>query len=210
MHVSPMIASGLLILTATGAAAQSYVEQRTICADKTGSYTAEKQIAACSAIIEARQEPDTTLSWFYAQRAELKAGSGDVDGAFADYADAFRLDPTSYKVLVGRGTLYAKRGKTDAALSDLNEAVQRYPDKWGAHFNRALAEASSNLAAAVDDFTAVLQTKPDYALAYLGRASAENQLGHSDEAKADYAKALQIDPDVVKHWKEKSGATSGQ
>jgi tetratricopeptide (TPR) repeat protein len=200
-----MTGVGLLLLGSTAATGQSYADERQLCADKSGGHSVATRIAACTAAIDANQETGSGLGWFYAQRGLLKDESGDANGALADYSEAIRLNPTLPTVFVARGTLYAQRANGAAALSDFNEAIHLDPQNWAAHFSRALLEASTSLPAAIDDFTAALRAKPDFALAYLGRASAEDKLGRADEAKADYARALEFDPDVVAHWKQKSG-----
>jgi Flp pilus assembly protein TadD len=61
-------------------------------------------------------------------------------------------------------------------------------------FNRGLINVGvGELVNAVADFTAVIQANPTDPAAYKGRAEAQRQLGHSEEATADFRRADELD-----------------
>jgi tetratricopeptide (TPR) repeat protein len=47
---------------------------------------------------------------------------------------------------------------------------------------------------AIDDFTAIIQAKPNEADAYKQRAEAWREMGHLDEAMKDLRRAAELDP----------------
>ena len=79
----------------------------------------DKQIAACTGIIEAGRETQHDLAVAYFNRAEATTYSSSgpktliglptaeiFDKALADYGQAIRLDPTNPQFLIGRGRAY--------------------------------------------------------------------------------------------------------
>jgi len=105
-----------------------------------------------------------------------------------DRARAFRW------TLEGQGAFYS--GRYQAALRAFRQApVLRSPD----HLPRALAGSSSLRLGLYDDavheFGETLRRSPHFIAAHLGRAAAEEAMGHWDLADADYRAALKIWPD---------------
>jgi len=196
--VGASFAQALLFLGSTAANAQSYEQQRATCSDNTGGYSASAQIAACTAVIDAKQEPGIGLAWFYAQRAKLRLTSGDESGAMTDLSSAVDLRPDWEPPLQIRGGLYAKQGNLTAAEADLNRAIQLAPNDKRAFYTlgHALLDAG-RWSDAASDFTRAVELDPNYATALMGRAIAESHLRQNDAARADAAKARQLDPSLV-------------
>ena len=79
----------------------------------------------------------------------------------------------------------------DDALISFTHALERDPAFWPASWARAeLLEARRDHAAAIADWSQVLDQQPALAGAYARRAEAEDNLGQSDTAIADYTRAL--------------------
>lgn len=108
-----------------------------------------------------------------------------------------RSRPDQVATLVNRGIIHFFRGKTDAALLDLDAAIARDADQAEAYLNKAivLLRHTQDRAAAVPLFTQALAKntrKP--ALAHLGRGMAYELSGNINAAYADYRQAKQIAP----------------
>jgi tetratricopeptide (TPR) repeat protein len=188
----------LSLLAATAAAAQSYEQQRATCSAKSGAYPAAAQITACTAVIEAKQEPGSSLGWFYAQRGKLRVLNGDDGGAMTDLSSAIDLRPNWEPPLQIRGGLYAKHGNLAAAEADLNRAIQLAPNDQRAYYTRGRALLDERRwGDAASDFTHAISLDSNYALALMGRAIAESRLGQNDAAQADAARARELDPGLV-------------
>ena len=98
---------------------------------------------------------------------------------------------------INRGILRVRVGRTGDGIADFNRAIDRDPTIAEAWFNRGVAlmrtgdyeEAMPSFQAAVERST----NRP--ALAYFGRAVANEALGNMRAAYADYRRASELDPD---------------
>ena len=59
----------------------------------------------------------------FVNRGGTYFGKGDIDRAFADYAEALRLDPESVSALYSRGMLTFITGKNDRGIADFDQAI---------------------------------------------------------------------------------------
>lgn len=98
---------------------------------------------------------------------------------------------------VNRGILLARQGDVASALADFDRASKLDPNEPEAYLNKALVlTMKASLAnAALPLFTVALEKRTRRpALAYFGRAAANEDLGNVRSAYADYAKAAAADP----------------
>jgi len=78
----------------------------------------------------------------------FKAVSGnDLKGALSDCQAAVKLEPDSDDAKMGRGFVYLKSGRYDAAIADYGSVLQHRPNSPTAHFGLGQAELKSGAAA---------------------------------------------------------------
>jgi tetratricopeptide (TPR) repeat protein len=103
--------------------------------------------------------------------------------------------------LVNRGIIKMRRGMLDLALRDFDEAIARDPNQAEAYLNKgmALLKQPEGYTAAVPLFSTALEKRTRRpAVAYYGRAVANELGGHVREAYFDYREANRIEP----KWRE--------
>lgn len=106
---------------------------------------------------------------------------------------AFELDPSDYWASFALGLAYYRRGDDTNALVAFDTCVALDPAVAGGHFNRGSALLRSfQFKKAEDDFTRVIDTRPDWPEAYLNRASCREAQGLLAEAVTDLTKALDL------------------
>lgn len=102
---------------------------------------------------------------------------------------------------VNRGIIKMRRGTLDLAIRDFDEAIARDPDEAEAYLNKgmALLKEPEGYEAAVPLFSTALEKRTRRpAVAYYGRAVANELGGHVREAYFDYREASRIEP----KWRE--------
>jgi len=84
------------------------------------------------------------------------------------------------------------------AIADYDQAIEDDPNNAEAYYARGFAQLSHGdaMAKAISDFTKAIELKPDYARAYMMRGRAYEALGRREEAEADHAKALELNPEI--------------
>ncbi|MFW5735124.1 MAG: tetratricopeptide repeat protein [Oceanidesulfovibrio sp.] len=95
-----------------------------------------------------------------------------------------------------RGVLWRDFGKYEKAVADFTQAIENRPDAVS-YMSRGntwvdLGEDER----AIQDYTAAIEMRPDYARAYNHRAFAWLNLGHKDNARADFDRARRFDPSI--------------
>jgi tetratricopeptide (TPR) repeat protein len=162
------------------------------------------------------EQPVSLAAYF--ERANQRAGNGDLEGAIADYTHILERDPHNLQAYFQRGQTYNLLGQEAAALSDLNQAIH-----WARmrslgqlkHFSGTLSETIQTLKTALNkptmsevkldcatgktieasiaDYTRTLATQPS-AAAYFNRAQSRALLGDLQGAIADYTETIRLDP----------------
>ena len=137
-------------------------------------------------------------------RGNAFRGKGDYARAIADYDSANRLSPNAYS-LQNRGLSKQALGDLDGALADINEAIRLDPSLpsglidrtvvWRAKgdLDRAIADGTEAIRLAKAKAPTNIMTPPGSVLisAYSQRALAYEAKGDFDNAKKDYAAALE-------------------
>lgn len=97
---------------------------------------------------------------------------------------------------VNRGVLFMRRGLDERALSDFDAAATLNPDFSEAQVMRGIALVQLNrYPEAVDALTRAIAMNPDHPeRAYFYRAAAQEELGHTQAAYADYRRAAELAP----------------
>ncbi|MFM8634901.1 MAG: DUF1549 domain-containing protein [Planctomycetia bacterium] len=138
---------------------------------------------------------DPTLGEALCTRALMTLSKGDTAAAVADIEAAIKADPQDARAHAERGKLWTLQGNARAASRSLDEAIRLDPRNAPAYLTRAQnALAAKKYEVARDDFTAAIRFDPTLAAAYAGRAEAHKRLRDADAAKADLARAKELQP----------------
>jgi tetratricopeptide (TPR) repeat protein len=101
---------------------------------------ADRVIALCSKVIDARETGRDDRVKALVARATAYARKQQIDRAIVDHDDALRLDPHQPDLLNARGELWLAKGDRRKALADFAAAVKAQPDHAAARANhKALA-----------------------------------------------------------------------
>ncbi|MFD1935934.1 tetratricopeptide repeat protein [Nonomuraea mangrovi] len=131
----------------------------------------------------------------YANRAQLRAMSGEPDAALADYTRAIEADPGYPDYYLDRGDLLRRLGRTGQALADFENAMRLSPPWPEPHYNRAeLRYEAGDLAGALEDLDYALELDPEFAPAYVNRAGLRAATGEYGLARSDVELGLGLDP----------------
>jgi len=139
----------------------------------------------------------------FVELALARSAAGDIQAAMEalDIAIAAAPDaaPQAYYY---RALLHLELGEDEAALEDLNKAIEQNP-----HFPEAFAARGNVLlslgrpVSAVEDFNKALQFGlADEASVYINRGLAYFQMDIHDLAEQDFQKALELDPESAAAW----------
>lgn len=151
-----------------------------------------KVLEICDRAIKSGNFKGAVLGELYVNKGLL---SKDVDQAFDAYNTAIGLDPKSTLAFVGRGRIYAIKGKPDLALTDLDTAVGLAPKRVATYVVRAEVKAQNkDVDAAMKDYDKAFEIDPKSAEAYESRGHVLERQGNRDAAMKDYVKASEFDP----------------
>jgi tetratricopeptide (TPR) repeat protein len=107
----------------------------------------------------------------------------------ADLANYFR----------NRGISYGRKGDTDHAIADYDEAIRVYPNGPMSYISRGFAYGTKgDYDRAIADYSEGIRLNPQYAWAFYYRGLAKQKKGDKAGAEADIAAARKIDPNVGK------------
>jgi tetratricopeptide (TPR) repeat protein len=156
---------------------------------KTGPYRAALRI-----LDQARQLGFQTRA-YYLRRAHLREQLGEHEQARRDRDQAESLPPQGALDHFLLGEEQYRRGEWPQAMSSFNDALSKQPGHFWAGFFLAVCQLKQHeWKAAKAGFTACLAQQPDFVWGYLFRSFANERLKALDEAQADFARALELDP----------------
>ena len=180
----------LLLNSAVFAASQQDMK------DCRASQDRDRQIAACTRIIEGIGETAKSRAFAYAYRG-ITYGSAkqDYDRAIADLSEAIRLNPKFADAYANRGVAFNSKKKYDRAIVDLSEAIRLNPKLALAYFNRGTAyKMKKDYERAIADYSEAIRLNPKFAKAYLNRGATYAQRSDYDRAIADLNEAIRRNP----------------
>ncbi|MGZ4984687.1 MAG: tetratricopeptide repeat protein [Chthoniobacterales bacterium] len=139
-----------------------------------------------------------------AEQMKLARGdeeNGRMDDAFTRYTAILTSDISSAMASIAcqsRGNLYARRGETEKAFADFQEAIRLNPRNAGAYANRGVLLAQKgDHEAAIKDFEEALQFEPDLFKAVYNRGLSYRDLGDVEKAQEDFARTIELNPDFA-------------
>jgi tetratricopeptide (TPR) repeat protein len=162
-----------------------------LCSNGTPSHSAP----APSAEVQARR----TAEALYGQ-ARRQGGAGDLAAARGSLDGALKQDPTFDKARLTRVLILSNLNETDAALADLAVLEPRMVRKRFLELKGETLLAGGRYREGIAAYTDLIALKPDSADAYRRRAhvrQASEVNSDMPAALADYAKALELDPDML-------------
>jgi tetratricopeptide (TPR) repeat protein len=131
-------------------------------------------------------------------RADAYQAARQYEKAVAAYGELLKADPGSAEAYYQRGLLYAQLGRHGEAAADFSRAIEPDPKGPGvpqARRGRAAAyQAARQYEKALADCDELLKADPGSAWEYLRRAGVYAEAGRHGEAAADYARAIELDP----------------
>src|SRR5215469_13905396 len=125
-HMPRVIFSVITLVSAaiaTNAVAQSRDQNWQHCAGNSD----DLRIAACTAIIQSKQEVPENLAIAFNDRGNAYEASHQYDAAIKDYDEAIKLKPTFAEVFYNRGNAYYLERKYERAINDYDEAIKLKP-----------------------------------------------------------------------------------
>jgi len=123
--------------------------------------------------------------------------SGDLATATSDYQQAIHLDATNMVAHYDLGTVYDQQRSSAQAVSEYQAALVIDPTFPDALFNLAVDTAGSNPESASVLYSRVVSLQPSFAAAWLNLGFALMTQGDGVQAKADWAKAIALDPTLA-------------
>lgn len=114
----------------------------------------------------------------------------DAENSLNDYLNEY---PNDAEALNALGVILLRAGKTDAALQNLNKAIQLKPEEGVYYYNRsAVQKKKKAFQAAEQDCTRALAYTPDLVTAYVDRGDLRFLLNKPEAACQDLEKACDM------------------
>jgi tetratricopeptide (TPR) repeat protein len=155
----------------------------------------DRSIAACTRILQGRDESSTSRAEAYNNRGKAWNQKGDNDRAIADLDEAIRLDPTEALYYSNRGIAWRAKGDPDRAIADYTESIKLDPNYALAYNNRGIAwRLKGDYERAIADYSEAIRLEPKSAWAYNNRGIAWRAKGDHERAIADFSEAIRFDP----------------
>jgi len=173
-----------------------------------GGVTAAQAAPAPSVQVQARR----TAEALYDQ-ARRQGGADDFASARTSLDDALKQDPTFDKARFMRVLVLSNLNETDAALADLAILEPRMVRERFLELKGEMLLAGGRYREGVATYTDLIALKPDSADAYRRRAHMRQSSEVDSDipaALADYAKALELDPSLLKVYALRGEILSAQ
>jgi tetratricopeptide (TPR) repeat protein len=149
-------------------------------------------LAACGAQSTPAQRASNLVT--QGLKAQL---SGDSATAESDYTQAIQLDANNKYAHYDIGTIYDRQGKKPQAIQEYQTTLRIDPNFTDAMFNLAVDTATGDPAGAEQLYRQVITLQPSWAGAWLNLGFVLMGEGKTDEARADWAKAISLDPTMA-------------
>jgi tetratricopeptide (TPR) repeat protein len=186
--------TGICLLSPAPAAAQTkqQIEQ---CVERSNIYSADQQIAGCTALINSGRGTRQNLAIAHYIRGTTYGMKGDLDRAIADFNEAIKLNPKVAAAYVNRGKAYGDKGEIDRAIADYNKAIELNPKYSFAYNGRGHRYALKGQDdRAIADFNEAIKLNPKESDPYYNRGWIYFLQGATPKALADFTQANALNP----------------
>lgn len=123
--------------------------------------------------------------------------AGDLSTAQSDYQQATQLDRTNKFAYYDLGTVYDKQGNRTQAVQDYRTTLGIDPNFVDALFNLGVDTTASDPVSAEQLYLKVVSLQPTFASGWLNLGFILQSQGNVSQARADWAKAVSLDPSLV-------------
>jgi tetratricopeptide (TPR) repeat protein len=166
-----------------------------VCEGEDGA-SLDKQIEACTAVIDIGGETDVVIAGAYTNRGNALRDSGEMERAIQDFNKAIGLDPKLADAFAGRAAVFVLKGQFDFALLDYNQAIKLNPKNVDTYyFNRGTTYSlQGQYDKAIADFDQVIRVNPKNSAAFNNRCFARAKAGQAQAALPDCEEALRLRP----------------
>jgi tetratricopeptide (TPR) repeat protein len=138
-------------------------------------------------------ENNPEFSAAYVNRALVRLGSGDIEGAILDYDEAIRIDPHDPVLYLNRGLAWEKAGQLNKSLADFNHALKLDASSAVAYRSRGrILFGMDRYELALSDMNDAIELEPNHAATYFNRALIHRKAGNLTQACADLDQALDL------------------
>ncbi len=125
----------------------------------------------------------------------IDQGAGDNLAALGSYQRALEQDPEYWPAVHNMGNVRFLLGDHSGALEGFGQTLRMNPDYWPAQYNLAIVyTAMDRPSDAVPRLRIVLDWEPDFGQARYLLATSLERLGRDDEARAEFARLRDQDP----------------
>lgn len=103
--------------------------------------------------------------------------------------------PPDFAFYRSRATQELAANNLDAAMSDLDKALELKPGDAGSYLDKGtIFTRKENYEAALEQYSKAIELNPNYALALYNRGIVKEKVGKTQEALADYQRSADLDP----------------
>ena len=114
------------------------------------------------------------------------------------YLKNLTVDEVIADIYLNRSIIQKEKGSIEAALKDVNHAIELHENDAVAFCNRGVIyEKMKDTDRAIKDYNKAIELNPDYAPVYYNRGSLYATIEVIDKAIMDYSKALSLDPNSI-------------
>lgn len=148
-----------------------------------------------------RLKPDWDEAWCALGIAQLAIG--DTERGITSLSKALEWTPQMQRALEARIQGFRDLKRVDEELQDLEALLQIDAANNGALIRRAILQAPSNPARAIEDLSNLISRDRENATAWMNRGLCYNQTGDTDRALADLHMACRFSTDGYSPWLER-------
>jgi len=141
-------------------------------------------------------QPDAVQASAYLNAGLLAQSRGQTADALEDYRQALAHDPRNKFAYYDLGTIESQQGQTGLAVGDYEASLASDPNYVPALYNLAILLTPSGPLQAVGLYQHAIQVDPNDSNAHLNLGFLLHSLGRDDEARAEFAAAVRINPSL--------------